>query len=201
MGTKILIVDDDADILSIYTTWLRGSGYEVLQAASGAEAVALAKQGMLDVVITDLCMPGLSGLHLLTILKEIAPDTEVILLSGHGTMDDAIEALREGRAFDFLRKPLLDLGRLNLVIEKALKRHRGQSGELRPLGVNPGQVLSEREREVLALVSEGLENRDVAERLCLSEKTIKNHLARIYQKLDVANRTQAVAHCQRWGLI
>ncbi|HEY9898716.1 MAG TPA: response regulator transcription factor [Pantanalinema sp.] len=203
MANTILIVDDEPDILDIHATWLRNSGYEVLQAVSGAEAISLAKQRAVDVVITDLRMPGLSGLHLLTILKEIAPSIEVVLLSGQGTMEDAIEALREGRAFDFLRKPLYDLGRLNLTIEKALKRrstHPAPAGEVRPV-VSPDQVLSVREREVLNLVAQGLENREIAGRLSISDKTVKNHLARTYQKLNVSNRTQAVTLCQRLGLL
>lgn len=203
MANTILIVDDEPAILDIHATWLRSSGYEVLQAANGAEALALAKQHEVDVVITDLRMPGLSGLHLLTILKEIAPHVEVILLSGQGTMEDAIEALREGRAFDFLRKPLHDLGRLNLTIEKALKRRTGATAPLgeAPKVEPPDQTLSAREREVLLLVAQGLENREIARRLSISDKTVKNHLARTYQKLNVANRTQAVTLCQRLGLL
>jgi DNA-binding NarL/FixJ family response regulator len=207
MSSTILFVDDDPDILEIYAAWLRNSGYRVLTASNGAEAITVAKSTPIDLVVADLRMPGLSGLHLLTILREIAPATEIIILSGQGTMDDAIEALREGRAFDFLRKPLEDLGRLNLTIEKALNRREQQQqhstaaqAEARPKAM-PSDTLSKREIEVITLVSQGLENREIAQRLFISDKTVKNHLARIYEKLEVANRTKAVSVCQSMGWI
>lgn len=212
MASTILFVDDDPDILEIYAAWLRNSGYQVLTATNGAEAIAIAKVKPIDLVVADLRMPGLSGLHLLTILREIAPATEIIILSGQGTMDDAIEALREGRAFDFLRKPLEDLGRLNLTIEKALNRRDQQQQQLQQQSVAAAQaearpkpqvseLLSKREIEVITLVSQGLENREIAHRLFISDKTVKNHLARIYEKLEVANRTKAVSVCQSMGWI
>lgn len=204
MSTTILFVDDEPDIREIYATWLRNSGYRVLTAANGTEAIAQVKRCAVDVAITDLRMPGLSGLHLLTILKEIDSSLEIIMLSGQGTMDDAIAALPEGRAFDFLRKPLEDLGQLNLTIEKALNRRdlmaAAAQADSRPATL-ASDTLSKRELEVIELVSQGLENREIAKRLFISDKTVKNHLARIYEKLDVANRTKAVAVCQRMGWI
>ncbi len=203
MSSTILFVDDEADIREIHATWLRNSGYQVLTASNGMEAIALAKSTALDVVITDLRMPGLSGLHLLTLLKELSPQLEIIILSGQGTMDDAIAALREGRAFDFLRKPLSDLGQLNLAIEKALNRREHLAaiqGDVRSSAL-ASETLSKRELEVITLVSQGLENREIGQKLCISDKTVKNHLARIYEKLAVTNRTKAVTVCQRMGWI
>lgn len=85
---------------------LSHAGYEPTVAESGFDAIALARQERFEVVVTDLRMPGMSGLQLLAIFKELDPTIELIFLTGQGTMQDAITALREGRAFDFLQKPL-----------------------------------------------------------------------------------------------
>lgn len=194
--STVLVAEDDADLRVLLETWLSASNYHVLTAANGSEALAIAKKHPLDVVVTDLKMPGLSGLDLLTLLKEIDPSIEVVFLSGQANMEEVIEALREGRAFDFLLKPLDGLGQLNLSIEKALLRK--QQPVIRN-GAEGHTPLSTRERQVVSLVAEGLENREVAERLCISENTVKNHLARIYEKLKVSNRVQAALTCERMG--
>lgn len=192
----VLLTDDDPDFRVLLATWLKASGYRIHVAASGSEALAIAKQHRLDVVITDLKMPGLSGLDLLTILKERDPEVEVIFLSGAADMEATIEALREGRAFDFLLKPLESLGQLNLAIEKALIKKQ-QPTERH--ATTPPAPLSARERQIIALVADGCENREIASRLSISENTVKNHLARIYDKLKVANRVQAALTCERMG--
>ncbi|HEY9900783.1 MAG TPA: response regulator transcription factor [Pantanalinema sp.] len=192
-------MDDERELLAMLHEWLTHFGYQAKTAASTHEAVSLFKQEAFDVVVTDLKMPGLDGLQLLSLLKELDAGIEVIFLTGQGTMDDAILALRGGRAFDFLQKPLRDLHKLNEVIEQALARRRRKAPTLpAPIVL---EALTEREREIVTLLARGLENRAIAERLCLSDKTIKNHLSRIYDKLEVNNRTQAVLLCQQLGVI
>jgi DNA-binding NarL/FixJ family response regulator len=192
----VLVTEDDPDFRVLLSDWLMASGYHVHTAANGSEALAIVKQHPVDVVITDLKMPGLSGLDLLAIIKQIEPNIAVLFLSGQANMQEAIEALREGRAFDFLLKPLESLGQLNLAIEKAILKtpHPAarQTGDM-------GSPLSSRERQIIALVAEGCENREIGERLCISENTVKNHLARIYEKLKVSNRVQAALSCERMG--
>ena len=199
---RLLVIDDDPELLEVLQAWLGIFGCHVDTALNGLAALSLARRNHYDVVITDLQMPSLNGLQLLPILKsEVDPAPEVIFLTGQGTMDDAIAALREGQAFDFLRKPLRDFNQLKLVIERALERRarpRGRAPQPAPCHVQP---LSERERDIIRLLSQGLDNRLIADRLCLSEKTVKNHLTRIYSKLGVGSRTQAVLDCQRYGLI
>lgn len=202
---KILLIDDDADILEVLREWLRLFNAEVDVASNGLEALHLAKQRVYDVVITDLKMPMLNGLQLLSILKnELDYCPEVIFLTGEGTMEDAITALREGRAFDFLLKPIRDYQQLNQSIERALaQRARQQAVQIvKPVDV-PEHVepLTARELEIVGLLGEGLDNREIADRLFLSEKTVKNHLTRIYEKLKVGNRTQAVVNCKSYGFI
>lgn len=198
---RVLIVDDQQSLLEILQRWLASTGYDVQVACDGPEALALAKEQAFDVVVTDLRMPGLDGLEVLARLKESDPRTEVIILSGQGTMQDAIEALREGRAFDFLQKPLADLHELNAAIERALARRRTQDGAS-SVRVAPQRVegLSDREHEILGLLTQGLDNRGIAAHVSLSEKTIRNYLTRIYEKLGVTSRMQALIACQERGI-
>lgn len=202
--TRILLVDDDAGLLEILTEWLLLFGAQVDTATEGLQALLLAKQKAYDLVVLDLHLPNINGLQLLTFFKEIDPTVEVVVLTGQATIDDAISALREGRAFDFLRKPIHDFQLLNDTLEKAMARRNAARGTARqatmvvPAHVEP---LSAREQEIVMLLAEGLDNRQIADRLILSEKTVKNHLSRIYEKLKVSNRTQAVVECKMYGFI
>lgn len=198
---RILLVDDDAAVLAVLKEWFALFDCAVDCAADGIPAMTLARANAYDIIITDVHMPAMDGHQLRALLKELQPDAQVIFLSGSSTIEDAILALREGQAFDFLLKPIRDLKQLNQVIERALA-HQATSRvtrvEPKPEHLEP---LSAREAEIVALLVQGLDNASMADRLCLSEKTIKNNLTRIYEKLKVDNRTQAVLACQTYGLI
>lgn len=200
---KLLVVDDDPDIRDNMVGLLHGWGYEAWGATHAVEALALARQHRPELAITDLVMPDLDGMDLMRLLKDFDPRIEVIFLTGQGNMETAIAALREGQAFDFFQKPLKDLRQLNVAIERALSRRARQGapagGEGGPAG--PVEPLSQRELEVLALLKLGLEGREMADRLVVSEKTVRNHLSNIYAKLGAKNRTQAVVLAQRAGLL
>jgi DNA-binding NarL/FixJ family response regulator len=207
-GVRILIVDDEPDMLAILREWFACFGSHTETASNGFEAIKHARDQAYDLVITDLKMPGVCGLQLLAILKELDPTVEVIILTGEGTMEDAVTALREGNAFDFLQKPVRSLAQLNDTLLKALARRRRAQAMTRLIGAEEAperpehlEVLSERETQIFALVVQGLDNRSIGERLHVSEKTIKNHLTRIYEKLKVKNRTQAIAVCYQYRLI
>lgn len=123
--TRVLVVEDDEDLrLTIYD-WLVLRGHAVMAAGDGLEALELIARQAFDVVLTDLKMPRCDGLHLLSAVKARDAQVQVIFLTGEASMEDAIAALREGRSFDFLQKPLHDLRRLDEVIERALA-HRAQ---------------------------------------------------------------------------
>ena len=122
-GEKILLVDDDFAILSTLSRFLKGQGYGVAAAASGREAMdALGKEEM-SLAILDLMLPDASGLELLAHVREQFPDTMVILFTGLGALDSAIQALRLG-AYDYLVKSELRLPELQSVVERALERRR-----------------------------------------------------------------------------
>lgn len=124
MNEKILVVDDEPEILETISEFLTAEGFSVTTAASGEEAAGYFAADPFPLVITDMKMPGLSGLDLLRKIKELEEDSEVIVLTGYGTLENAIEALKDGGAYDYLRKPLEDLDDLDCAVTNALtKRH------------------------------------------------------------------------------
>ena len=125
MGAEtILVVDDDEDILDLIERHLSNRGYEVLTAYDGEQAISLLDKLTFDLVITDLKMPKFDGMEVLRKAKEKDPNIEVVILTGHGTMDNVVEALRDGGAFDYLQKPLHNIKQLSFVTKKALERKR-----------------------------------------------------------------------------
>ena len=125
MGAEtILVVDDDEDILDLIERHLSNRGYEVLTAYDGEQAISLLDKLTFDLVITDLKMPKFDGMEVLRRAKENDPNIEVVILTGHGTMDSVVEALRDGGAFNYLQKPLHNIKQLSFVTKKALERKR-----------------------------------------------------------------------------
>ncbi len=122
-GEKILLADDDPQMLGLITEFLEGQGYAVSAAADGHQALAAIRTGDFHLALLDLRLPGPSGLDILSYLKGHCPDTEVILFTGHGGMDSAVQALRLG-AYDYLVKSSLRMPELQLVITRALERRR-----------------------------------------------------------------------------
>jgi putative two-component system response regulator len=120
--SKVLVVDDDQFALRSMTKVLRGESYEVVTAASGAEAIELLKEDSFDLVLTDLKMPEVDGLEVLRQASEIAPQAVVLILTGYASLESAIEALREG-AYDYLLKPC-SADELKLKIDRGLERVR-----------------------------------------------------------------------------
>lgn len=122
-GEKILLVDDDPTILQTLTRFLTGQGYTIAAAATGREALETLRQEKIPLAILDLMLPDASGLDLLAHVREDSPDTEVILFTGLGALDSAIQALRLG-AYDYLVKSELRLPELQSVVDRALERRR-----------------------------------------------------------------------------
>jgi DNA-binding NtrC family response regulator len=117
MSEKVLLVDDEIDFLDTFSERMRTLGMEVATASSGADALKKVEQEFYDVIILDLLLPGVDGLETLKILKEKKPELQVILLTGHATVEKGIEAMKLG-AMDFLEKPA-DLSQLAEKIKKA----------------------------------------------------------------------------------
>lgn len=157
MKARILIVDDEEAIRTGLHHFLTEEGHESAAVAGGEEALELIRDEVFDLVITDLKMPGMDGLTLLEKIREASPDCQVAVLTGHGTVATAVEAMRKG-ALEFIEKPF-QLDQVRIVVRRALERQRlserhrlieeelratGRTGDIR--GASPGIL------EVLALV-------------------------------------------------
>ncbi|WP_286821373.1 sigma-54-dependent transcriptional regulator [Desulfobacter sp. UBA2225] len=145
---NILIVDDEKHYPMIIGEILSGEGYTPFTASSGMEALDILNSQAIDLVLSDVKMPGMSGIDLIQSLKELSGDIQIVILTGHPTVDTAITALREG-VFDYLRKPD-DIGRVVDIVRKALDGASRSHGAppLPPLessteGEEPGFVLGE----------------------------------------------------------
>ena len=119
--TKILVIDDERSIRNSMKDILQYEGYEVVLAENGMEGLVSVKSEKPDIVFCDIKMPKMEGIEVLERIKEFSADTPVIMISGHGTIDTAIEAIRKG-AYDFIEKPL-DLNRILITIKNATDKH------------------------------------------------------------------------------
>jgi DNA-binding NtrC family response regulator len=120
MKFSILVIDDEKNIREGLGEYLRMDGYNVLLAADGKEGAQVLERGEIDLVLTDLRMPGMSGSELLRLVVSRYPSVPVIVLTGHGTVEDAVEAMRGG-AYDFITKPV-NLDHLSILAKRALER-------------------------------------------------------------------------------
>jgi DNA-binding NtrC family response regulator len=116
----LLVVDDDDDFRSVAVRRFQRDGYQVQQAANGEDALALLERRQFDVAILDLRMPGMSGLELLEKLRAANPDCQTIILTGEGTVETAVQAMKSG-AYDYLTKPF-SLAELEIQVQKAYER-------------------------------------------------------------------------------
>jgi DNA-binding NtrC family response regulator len=119
---KILFIDDDQEILSIVEQYLSRCGFSVTTESSGLKAIELIKKDHYSVVFTDMIMPDISGMDLLKQIKEISPETEVIIVSGYGTIELAIQAMKSG-SYDFLQKPI-NFDRFRILIERIIDKQK-----------------------------------------------------------------------------
>ena len=118
MKPRILAVDDETEVLDTLSALLSKKGYAVATAENGHAALSHLDRGDFNVVLSDLKMSGMDGLQLLTAVKEISPDTEVILFTGHGTVESAVTAMKSG-AYNYIIKPI-DADEVILLIERIL---------------------------------------------------------------------------------
>lgn len=122
MNSKLLVIDDERPTLNMLKLFLDVYGYEVFTAENGTQALALFEEHRMPIVLTDIKMPGMDGLEVLKRIKQLAPITEVIIMTGHGDMDMAIEALGLD-ATDFINKPISQ-SNLDSALKRAQERIR-----------------------------------------------------------------------------
>ncbi len=119
----ILLIDDDPVVRKALTAVLKRRGHLVMTASNAAEGLQFVEDSAVDLVLSDIQMPGMTGLELLPRIKRVRPETEVIMMTGFGTVERAVEALKQG-AYDFLTKPFDDIEAVERVVDKALERGR-----------------------------------------------------------------------------
>jgi DNA-binding NarL/FixJ family response regulator len=212
---RVLIADDHALFRDGLRSLLEARGVDVLgEARNGREAVDQARRLKPDVVLMDLNMPEMNGLQATRLISVEQPETRVVILTASEDDADLFEAIKSG-AQGYLLKNLAsaDLFRLLDGVargEPALTPGLARKllGEFRRPAQAPAahvdsyQSLTEREREVLDLLVQGItSNRDVAERLVVTENTVKYHFRNILDKLHLQNRAQVVAYAARHGMI
>lgn len=217
VSIKVLIVDDSRlTRVNIKTTLSQGAPAVtcVGEAEDGQEALQLAEALSPDVVLMDIGMPILDGIRATQQLRARFPRMKVIMLTSHENELDILEAFRAGAASYCLKEtspdtlmnaiemtakggawidPKIAKVVLTHLQQPALDELSGENNGQKPRG-EAGQgvrLLTERETEVLTLITEGMNNMDIAERLCISMNTVKTHLKNIFQKLEVEDRTAA----------
>ena len=208
----ILIVDDHAVVRRGARAFLEAQpDFAVVgDVSSGGEAVLLAADLAPDVVLMDLVMPGMDGVQATRLVKQKSPGSQVIVLTSYHEDEHIFPAIRAG-ALSYVLK---DIGLPDLA-DAIRKAARGEVVMHPRIAARVVQELdgashrdmasfaqlSEREREVLHLIAEGLSNAAIAEQLVLSEKTVKSHVRNILGKLHLADRTKAAIFAWRQGLM
>ena len=175
-------------------------------AADGREAIELSGRRRPDVALLDLNMPEVRGIEACAAIRQGSPDTEVLILTVSEQEPDLYASLRVGAAGYLLKdiapndlvEAVLGAGRGEPLIPASMANRllRELAGGT-PEAADPLSALSEREREVLALLAEGLRNREIAERLVISEATVKTHVRHVLEKLRFRNRAEAAAFAAR----
>lgn len=179
----IALIDDDEAVLHSLRLLLESRGFEVRSFNSAEKFLNGLGTTMPACVVTDVRMPNVSGLELQIALKKKDSSVPVILITGHGEIAMAVDAIKQG-AFDFLEKPF-DEERLIQSISNALEEGR----KLRNARVQRADLdaraaeLSPRQREVMMLVAEGLSNKEIALRLDISPRTVENYRAWVMEKM------------------
>jgi DNA-binding NarL/FixJ family response regulator len=200
-----LVADDHPAVLEAVSDYLESAGIRVAgRARDGEEALAKIESLRPRVALVDLRMPKVGGIELARRVSRTHPDTSVIVYTGYGDRAQLTEALDAGaRGFVLKEAPLDDLVR---AIESVA---RGDTyvdpvlgGVLAAAGAD-GQLptLTQREREVLRLLADGLSNEEIGKRLFISAETVRTHVRKAMDKLDADTRTQAVAKAIRQSLI
>jgi two-component system response regulator FixJ len=191
--THIAVIDDDEAVLDSLRLYFARQDVETSCFASAQDFLAATMSGKrFDCIVSDVRMPGMSGLDLVQHLKGAGLPAPVILITGHGDVDMAVAAIKVG-AFDFIEKPF-DEARLLASIQNALNKM--QQPEIDAVELEKLQsrfnTLSARQRQVMELAVAGLSNKEIGSQLKISPKTVENHRAWVMERIGARNIAELV---------
>lgn len=212
--TRLLIAEDETVVRYALAQLLAAEDdiQVVGEAADGGEAVVLARQRQPDVVLMDLSMPKMDGIAATRKIKEETPECAVVVLTIHSGDDKVFDAIKAGasgyvlkdspaeQTVEAIRAAARGEGFLHPSLVSKVMDEFARISRLRAAAKEVFKELTRRELEVLELLGKGLKNREIAEQLHISEKTVKNHVSNIFFKLHVNDRTQAALLAARHGL-
>jgi DNA-binding NarL/FixJ family response regulator len=209
---RVVVVDDHDVYRRGLSKLLRDEGVHVVGEASGGEqAVALVERIQPDVVVMDLHMNGLSGVEATRRITTSTPSVRVLVLTIVAEEDEVLAAIVAGASGYLLKDASIE--QIVAGIEAAVRGDALVSPRVagplmarlrsdpRLAAQTPRDLLTDREREVLRLIADGIDNAGIAARLHISQNTVKNHVSSVLDKLDVDNRTQAAVRAIRHGLL
>ena len=185
---RIAVIDDDEAVLDSLRLYFGRQSIDTSCFASAKEFLAAMQGGQrFDCVVSDVRMPGMSGLDLVHRLKDGGTVAPVVLITGHGDVDMAVAAIKVG-AFDFIEKPF-DEARLLASIKTAIEKNKQpeiDSAEIEKLR-SRFNTLSTRQRQVMELAVAGLSNKEIGSQLKISPKTVENHRAWVMERIGARN--------------
>lgn len=211
---RVLLADDHALFRAGIASLLRAWGMDVVgEASDGLQALELARALQPDLVLMDIAMPECNGLQATRLIKTELPEAKIVIVTVSDQDDDLFEAIKSGAEGYLLKdmseqelertlqaiaagEPALSSGLATRILDEFARLSRGDTAKRAE-----EDALTPREREVLQLVAEGATNREVAEKLVLSQHTVNFHMKNILQKLHLRNRAQATAYAIRTGLV
>jgi len=188
----IFFLDDEATIREVVRETLEDSGFRVSCFGNPIECLSRLRSKKCDLLITDLKMPGKDGIELLTDVQHLAPWVPVLMITGYGDIPIAVKAMKAGAA-DFIEKPL-DKKNFVRKIRAILKKYVSTHPDL-------GNSLTRNEKRILQLILDGMSNKEIANLLHRSSRTIEVHRAHLMQKLGVDNLVDLVKRVASMGLV
>ena len=211
MTIRLMLADDHRMLREGLRRSMIDQGFDVVgEARDGDEAVRLAAELAPDVILMDVTMPGMDGVEATRQIKQAQPEVRIVMLTMHADQEVLAAAIRAGASGylvkDCSTEEIANAVRMANSGETALSPQLAASmlDEVRRMDQPHGdddRIITRREEEVLQLIADGCSTPEVADRLFISQKTVKNHLASIYQKLDARDRTQAVLRAVRMGIV
>jgi DNA-binding NarL/FixJ family response regulator len=200
---KLLLVDDDPNLILLVEDFLKFNGYEVFTAENGRKALTIVQEESIDMIICDIMMPEMDGY---TFVQEIRQDSRtkwipVMFLSAKGQSQDRVKGLNTG-ADVYMVKPFEPeelVAQINSSlrhVERVIGHNPKKMDDLPKIQVPKNVELTPTERKVVSLVAQGMANREIAENLSVSQRTIESHVSNMLNKTGLHNRTELA----RWSM-